>query len=225
MILAQERSSQKQIQIMEGLEPVMEALVVSYAKGCQEIQAAVSAIKDYIASVEPVQVNREAVSAIAKLEKVFNKKDLFKVPPPQVIQESKETTRLLKDLIEAVELKPLEVNLSNDFTQLEKALGRIEKLIKFEVPLEDGRVAIKLSDKDLEQLSKAMGWHGGGTASEETLQKIAGLNILPHTRIDVTYPSDTTEVYSYKNGSTLVNTVTVTYVDNTKEQLLNVVKS
>jgi hypothetical protein len=174
-----------------------------------------------------VQINKDALKAIAKLDKTFSKKDLFKVPAPEVVQESQETIRLLKDLIEAVELKPLEVNLSNDFTQIEKALGRIEKLVKFEIPLDDGRVAVKLSDSDLERLGKAIGnipWQASGTASEETLQKVAGLNIPVHDTITAAYAS-TTDTFTYKLSGRTVATVTITYTDSTKELISTVTKT
>lgn len=45
-----------------------------------------------------------------------------------------------------------------------------------------------------------------------------------YDRIDVEYPTNTTEVYTYKNGSDTVGVVTVTYVDSTKERISSVVK-
>lgn len=46
--------------------------------------------------------------------------------------------------------------------------------------------------------------------------------------ITVEYPSDTVEVYEYRTGGasgTIVMTITVTYVDDTKEQLVSVEKA
>jgi|AntAceMinimDraft_3_1070362.scaffolds.fasta_scaffold02191_11 hypothetical protein len=40
--------------------------------------------------------------------------------------------------------------------------------------------------------------------------------------IDITYPSDTTELFTYAKGSTTIATVLVTYTDNTKASLLKV---
>ncbi len=228
MILAAEKSSQKQIKVMEGLEPIMEALTVAYVRGAKDIQTAVIGIKDYVDRIEPVKINQEAVTMLTKLNKVFSSKNLFTVPSPTVIQDSKETVKLLKDLIRAVDLKPLEVNVENDFTTIEKCLERIEKLVKFEIPLEDGRVAIKLSDADLKKLSEAINipWQTmGGDATESTLSKIPGLSIPIHDRIDVSYTS-TTDVFTYRNGGvTPVATVTITYTDSSKELISSVIKS
>ena len=57
------------------------------------------------------------------------------------------------------------------------------------------------------------------------LATMPGFNISPYTRIDVTYPSSTQEVYAYTNGVTLVATITVNYTDATKNYILNAVKS
>ncbi len=49
-----------------------------------------------------------------------------------------------------------------------------------------------------------------------------------HDAITVTYPDDTHEVYAYKTGGTggtTLMTLTVTYVDDTKEQISSVVKT
>jgi hypothetical protein len=169
MTSAQEENTK----ILKGIEPVMEALIASYLKGTNEIQSAIGSIEEYISTIEPIAVNKEAVAAIGKLQKTFSNPNLFKIPEPTVITESKETVKAIKDLIQTVELKPMEVNLSNDFTKLEKALGRIEKLVKFEVPLEDGRVAVKLSAEDLKKIGAGFSFPLSiGTASEDTLQLI-----------------------------------------------------
>jgi hypothetical protein len=48
---------------------------------------------------------------------------------------------------------------------------------------------------------------------------------VPFNEIQATYPSTTTEVFTYKNGEVTVATVTVTYTDATKEVLTSVVVS
>lgn len=160
-------------QILKGIEPVMEALIASYLQGTKEIQSAIKSIEEYVSEIEPVKVNQEAIAAIGKLQKTFSNPNLFKIPEPTVIAESKDTVKAIKELIQAVELKPMEVNLSNDFTKLEKALGRIEKLIKVEIPLDGGRVAVKLSEADLKKIGSGFNFPLAiGTASEETLQLI-----------------------------------------------------
>lgn len=196
MILSSERAGQKQVKALEGLEPVIEALIASYTKGAKQIEGSVSSIKNQIEKLSSVittsqdgtkqeraieKLRKESIGLLEKLNKNFQIKPTINIPKPEVIQESKETVRLLKDLIEAVELKPLEVNLSNDFTVIEKALGRIEKLIKFEIPLDNGRVAVKLSDKDLERLTKSQSQAWQTVVTNSKLSNIASQEINPAT--------------------------------------------
>ncbi len=42
------------------------------------------------------------------------------------------------------------------------------------------------------------------------------------TQIDIAYPSDTTETYTYKKNSDTLATITLTYADSTKEQIIKV---
>ena len=44
------------------------------------------------------------------------------------------------------------------------------------------------------------------------------------TSIDVAYPSDTTETYTYKKGADTIATITVTYEDSTKDKRTNVAR-
>ena len=159
--------------ILKGIEPVMEALITSYVQGTQEIKSAIESIEQYVSEIEPVKVNQEAVAAIGKLQKTFANPNLFKVPQAQVIAESKETVKAIRDLIKTLDLKPLEVNVENDFTKIEKALEKLQKLVKVEIPVEDGRVKVKLSDADLKKLGEGFSFPiSVGTASEETLKLI-----------------------------------------------------
>ncbi len=222
MTLAQQENTN----ILKGLEPVMEALIESYVHGTQEVKQAIASIEDYVSKIEPVSVNQNAVAAIAKLNKIFSKPDLFKMPEPQVIAESKETVKAIRDLIETVDSKPMEFNVENDFTKLEKALGRIEKLIKIEIPIEDGRVKVKLSDADLKRIGEGLSFPISiGTASEDTLAKIPGLSIPIHDSVYATYPTSSTEKYTYKLSGRTVATVDVIYTDSTKATLTSVIKS
>ena len=220
MTLAQEKNTK----VLEGVEPVMEALIAAYLKGTKEIQTAISSIQEYVSTIEPVAINQEALGYLQKLDKTFSKKDLFKIPKPEVIQDSKETLKAIRELIRAVDEKPLEVNLSNDFTKLEKSLSKIEQLIKFEVPLDGGRVAVKLSDTDLERLTKAINvpWQMNGTATEDTLAKIPGLAIPLHDQIAMTYTGNDLTGVVYKLQGRVVATLTLTYSSG---NLINVTKS
>ncbi len=212
--------------VLKGLEPVMEALIHSYVQGTQEIQAAIKSIEDYVSTIEPVAINQESLSLLSQLQKTFSNPNLFQIPEPTVIAESKETVKAIRDLIKTVDSKPMEVNLENDFTQIEKALKRIEKLIKIEIPLDDGRVAVKLSDADLKKLAQGLSFPiAVGTASEDTLAKIPGLSIPIHDSVYATYPTSSTEKYTYKLLGKTVATVDVVYTDSTKAVLTSVIKS
>lgn len=60
------------------------------------------------------------------------------------------------------------------------------------------------------------------------VDSVPGLNLPEYDYISVAYPLTTQEVYTYKtggSGGTTVATVTVNYVDATKEQLSDVTKT
>ena len=57
--------------------------------------------------------------------------------------------------------------------------------------------------------------------------RVAGKNLVlgvnkDYDRIDVTYPDNVTEVFSYSKESTLVQTITVTYLTSSKKDLSSV---
>lgn len=62
-------------------------------------------------------------------------------------------------------------------------------------------------------------------ATEATLQSVAGFNIPKYDTIEATYPTTSTEVYTYKYQTNTVGTITVTYSDATKAELTSVVLS
>lgn len=57
------------------------------------------------------------------------------------------------------------------------------------------------------------------------LQSLTGFEIPAFDTIEATYPTDTTEVYTYKSSGDTVATITVTYTDDTKEVLSSVAKT
>lgn len=62
----------------------------------------------------------------------------------------------------------------------------------------------------------------------QTLLAIAGLVTEPFDYIEATYPTTSSEVYTYKtggSGGTAVATVTVVYTDSTKAVLTSVTKT
>lgn len=54
---------------------------------------------------------------------------------------------------------------------------------------------------------------------------VAGLAPAAFDTITVTYPTSTTEVYTYSLAASPVGVVTVTYVSSTKEQVSTVVRT
>lgn len=56
------------------------------------------------------------------------------------------------------------------------------------------------------------------------LQSIAGFNIPKFDEIAVTYPTTSSEVYTYKLASATVGTLTVTYSDAVTKQIITNVK-
>ena len=71
---------------------------------------------------------------------------------------------------------------------------------------------------------------GGSTVNIQhvNVDSVPGLNLPEYDYISATYPLTTQEVYVYKtggSGGTTVATVTVNYVDATKEAILNVSKT
>lgn len=209
LVLSQHQTSKQTIETLKNLEPVMEALIVSYTEGAKQIAQSIESIENYLSKIEPVAVNDKMLPLLKKLDQTFNRRNLFTVPEPTVIQDSKETVKAIRDLIETVDLKPMEVNLENDFTQLEKALGRIEKLIKIEIPLDDGRVAVKLSDADLKKIGQGLSFPlSVGTASEETLFAIKS-QLTP------------TELYASINASGSGNNTLVAAVSGRRIKVLD----
>ena len=57
------------------------------------------------------------------------------------------------------------------------------------------------------------------------LQSLTGFEIPAFDTIEATYPTDTTEVYTYKSSGDTVAAITVTYTDDTKEVLSSVAKT
>lgn len=65
-------------------------------------------------------------------------------------------------------------------------------------------------------------------ATNETLESVAGFNIPEYDYVGIAYPNGTTEVWTFKvggSGGTTVGTLTLVYVDSTKNQLSSVTKS
>jgi len=60
-------------------------------------------------------------------------------------------------------------------------------------------------------------------ATEETLQALAGFNIPKNDSIYATYPTTSSEVYTYKLAGATVGVVTVEYTDATKAVLTSVI--
>lgn len=64
-----------------------------------------------------------------------------------------------------------------------------------------------------------------GTRAGLATVMIDGLGIPSYDSIAATYPTTSSEVYTYKKGGSTVAVVTVSYTDNTKAVLTGVVRS
>lgn len=62
-------------------------------------------------------------------------------------------------------------------------------------------------------------------ATEETLQQLLNENVVAWDSILATYPSGTTEVYTYKLSGITVKTITVVYTTTAKTTLDHVTKA
>ena len=72
----------------------------------------------------------------------------------------------------------------------------------------------------------AYGWDGSGWGRQGLGQ--AGFITTSYDYVAITYPTDTSEVFTFKTGGSggdTVATVTITYVDDTKAQMSSVAKS
>jgi len=58
----------------------------------------------------------------------------------------------------------------------------------------------------------------------QSIDIVSGFNLPSYDRVDVTYPTVTTEVYTLKNNNLVVAVITVVYTDSTKTDLLSVSK-
>ena len=79
-----------------------------------------------------------------------------------------------------------------------------------------------VDDFGLEVLKKVSESVTAGDVSNHYLKVLNGWLFQKLGRkVDVTYPSSSTEVYTFKQGSTAVFAITVTYTDSTKENVLS----
>ena len=62
----------------------------------------------------------------------------------------------------------------------------------------------------------------GETAVRTTIVDSGLIAGKDYDNIAVSYPNDTTETYTYSLSASTVSTITVTYADNTKCEILNV---
>lgn len=75
-----------------------------------------------------------------------------------------------------------------------------------------------INDREQQKFESA----GLGKAAIRT---VGGLVQASFDRVDVTYPSAVSEAYAFSFESVTVATITVTYTDSTKDNLLSAVKS
>jgi hypothetical protein len=93
-------------------------------------------------------------------------------------------------------------------------------------------IPVRLASKDLrffyDAMTTVMGSGGSSTdigLLQQIIDAIEALGGTWYDTITVTYPVDTTEVYTYSLAAVTVQTITVVYTDNTKVDLLSVTKT
>lgn len=62
-------------------------------------------------------------------------------------------------------------------------------------------------------------------AKEDTLDKLVGFEIPPYDELQFTYPTTSSMVITYKKATATVATLTITYTDDTKENVQSIVRS
>jgi len=200
--------------LVEGLQSLTQSVIdkdtivnIPLDQLASQIKAVEAAIKNIKEVKIPEFPSEIALDELQVNELLFAIQSIPQFP----VDELKKMVEGLGKRIEAIKLEVPENEFDYDFLD-----GKFDKLIK----------AVK-------GISISVSGGGGNVntsklATEETLQSIAGFNILKHDYIEATYPSDTQEVYTYRNGGetgTIVGVITVNYTNSTKEVLLNVSKS
>ena len=160
-------------QAVKGLEPLLEALITAYVSGTKEVKKAIN-------KIQAVKENKE----VSKLLKSIDK-SIGTYPKVEVIQEQKQTIKALQNVVQAINKKELAVDLITiDLSRVEKCLEAIEQLVK--IPLDEGRVAVKLSEEDLKRLTKNLGSVWQSSAATSRIANIAGHEVNPATEDTLT---------------------------------------
>ena len=82
--------------------------------------------------------------------------------------------------------------------------------------------------RQITDLERSKFIHDEATISDPSVVRVALSNRFAPEQYDeiaVTYPSATSEVYTYKLESASVGVITVTYTDSTKENISSVLRS
>lgn len=64
-----------------------------------------------------------------------------------------------------------------------------------------------------------------GNEGDEPLNTIEGIGIPEHDRVDITYPTTSSEVFTYSLSAVQVMVITVTYLSAAKKDITSVVRS
>ncbi len=176
---------------------------VSFKREAADITKGLKEINAAIASIEIPQVDMGPVLAAIKGVKLkFSLPESFPLPADQ---------------LEA--LRP-------DYSEVISALDSLERTVK-NIKITPGGGG---GGPDVVGLKNLVGGRETrvNVATEETLKSIAKFNIPQFDYISAAYPDADTEVYTYRLGGAagvIVGTITVNYVDSTKNEILNVAKT
>jgi hypothetical protein len=80
-------------------------------------------------------------------------------------------------------------------------------------------------DKNINTLEKAKFLETDEGKTSVRVSLSGGLAPESYDEVQVTYPTDSTEVYTFKLNTITKSVVTVTYIDSTKENLVSAVRS
>jgi len=200
----------KVIDSLENLKEVLVKKELSVIVPMDEMTMCIKCVETAVKNIPKVIIPNEFILNASQLEELKDKKEII-IPEFPL----KEIEKLLIDLGNKLETK--EEDCEDDFT-----CEKLDELIKAVKEIKMGDVTYS-GYKDINIINRSNVQIN--PATEETLQSVAGFNIPTYTVIEATYPTTSSEVYTYKNITTTVGVITVVFSDATKTVLTSVTKT
>lgn len=148
------------------------------------------------------KLNKDIGLSLAKLETAFDKIELS----PQIT-------------LNSVTQEQLQSEIDKILARLPEGSQR-EVTLAYEKASADKYINVRLTD-GISFYKATGGGSGGGT----NISAIKGFALGEYDRIDTTYPTSSSEQYTYSLAGTTTFSILVTYTDSTKANILSVVKS